>query len=80
MKKMKEDLNEVKNEEEKWRGGREGSNERERKRQLRCWKERGILAERNEEMGRRWKKGRRGDIFEERWLVNQTDFLVTLLV
>ena len=32
MKKMKEDLNEVKNEEEMWRGGREGSNERERKR------------------------------------------------
>ena len=59
MKKMKEDLNEVKNEEEKW-GGREGSNERERKRQLRCWKERGILAESNEEMGRRRKKGRRG--------------------
>ena len=59
MKKMKEDLNEVKNEEEKWRGGggREGSNERERKRQLRCWKERGILTERNEEMGRRLLSG-----------------------
>ena len=43
----------------KWRG-REGRNERERERQLRCGKERGILTERNEEMGRRQKKGRRG--------------------
>ena len=56
MKKMKQDFNEVKNEEVKWRG-REGRNERERERQLLCWKERWILAERNEKMGRRWKKG-----------------------
>ena len=59
MKKM-EDLNEVKNEEVKWRE-REGRNERERERQLRCRKERGILAKRSEEMGRRQKKGRRGE-------------------
>ena len=57
MKKM-EDLNEVKNEEVKWRG-REGRNERNRERQLWCWKERGILTEKNEEVGKRRKKGRR---------------------
>ena len=45
-------------------GEREGSNERKRKWQLPCWKERGILAERNEEMGRRQKNGRRGDILK----------------